>query len=49
MSYDSGSMTRMLDRLERGAGRPLAREQDRRMIELTLTERGAEAARALRR
>ncbi|MDN7916049.1 MarR family winged helix-turn-helix transcriptional regulator [Burkholderia cepacia] len=48
MSYDSGSMTRMLDRLERKGLIARSRsEQDRRMIELTLTERGAEAARAL--
>jgi len=48
MSYDSGSMTRMLDRLERkGLVARSRSEQDRRMIELTLTERGAEAARAL--
>lgn len=48
MSYDSGSMTRMLDRLERkGLVARSRSEQDRRMIELTLTERGADAARAL--
>ncbi|WP_459741129.1 MarR family winged helix-turn-helix transcriptional regulator, partial [Pseudomonas aeruginosa] len=48
MSYDSGSMPLMLDRLERKGLIARARsEQDRRMIELTLTERGLEAARAL--
>ncbi|AOK03415.1 MarR family transcriptional regulator [Burkholderia sp. AU19243] len=48
MSYDSGSMTRMLDRLERkGLVARSRSEQDRRVIELTLTERGADAARAL--
>ncbi|WP_306715452.1 MarR family winged helix-turn-helix transcriptional regulator [Burkholderia dolosa] len=48
MAYDSGSMTRMLDRLERkGLVARSRSEQDRRMIELTLTERGADAARAL--
>ncbi|MGU7784030.1 MarR family winged helix-turn-helix transcriptional regulator [Burkholderia sp. PU8-34] len=48
MSYDSGSMTRLLDRLERKGFIARARsEQDRRVIELSLTERGAEAARAL--
>ncbi|AOI68968.1 MarR family transcriptional regulator [Burkholderia ubonensis] len=48
MAYDSGSMTRMLDRLERKGFIARSRsEQDRRVIELTLTERGADAARAL--
>ncbi|MBU9563271.1 MarR family transcriptional regulator [Burkholderia multivorans] len=48
MAYDSGSMTRMLDRLERKGLIARSRsEQDRRMIELALTERGADAARAL--
>ncbi|WP_179403404.1 MarR family winged helix-turn-helix transcriptional regulator [Burkholderia guangdongensis] len=48
LSYDSGSMTRMLDRLERKGFVSRARsEQDRRVIELTLTERGADAAHAL--
>jgi DNA-binding MarR family transcriptional regulator len=48
LSYDSGSMTRMLDRLERKGfvGRTRS-AQDRRVIELTLTERGVDAARAL--
>ena len=41
-------ISRMLDRLERkGLVARSRSEQDRRMIELTLTERGAEAARAL--
>ncbi|CAN0617508.1 Transcriptional regulator, MarR family [Burkholderia multivorans] len=48
LSYDSGSMTRMLDRLERKGFIARARSaQDRRVIELTLTGRGAEAAHAL--
>ncbi|RQS63461.1 MarR family transcriptional regulator [Burkholderia sp. Bp8963] len=48
MSYDSGSMTRLLDRLERKGFIVRSRsEQDRRVIELSLTERGADAARAL--
>ncbi|KVN23458.1 MarR family transcriptional regulator [Burkholderia pyrrocinia] len=48
MSYDSGSMTRLLDRLERKGFITRARsEQDRRVIELSLTAHGAEAARAL--
>ncbi len=48
LSYDSGSMTRMLDRLERKGFIARARSaQDRRVIELTLTGRGAEAARVL--
>lgn len=48
LSYDSGSMTRMLDRLERKGLIARARSaQDRRVIELTLTGRGAQAARAL--
>ncbi|KVD81787.1 MarR family transcriptional regulator [Burkholderia sp. ABCPW 14] len=48
MSYDSGSMTRMLDRLEKKGFVVRARsESDRRVIELALTERGAHAAQAL--
>ncbi|AOK48574.1 MarR family transcriptional regulator [Burkholderia sp. MSMB617WGS] len=48
MSYDSGSMTRMLDRLEKKGFVVRARsESDRRVIELALTERGAHAAKAL--
>ncbi|KVE26622.1 MarR family transcriptional regulator [Burkholderia singularis] len=48
LSYDSGSMTRMLDRLERKGFIARARsESDRRVIELALTERGAQAAQAL--
>ncbi|CAN0617320.1 Transcriptional regulator, MarR family [Burkholderia multivorans] len=48
LSYDSGSMTRMLDRLERKGFIARARSaHDRRVIELTLTGRGAEAASAL--
>ncbi|SAK42266.1 MarR family transcriptional regulator [Caballeronia hypogeia] len=45
MSYDSGSMTRMLDRLEKKGFVSRARsEADRRIVELELTERGREAA-----
>lgn len=45
LSYDSGSMTRMLDRLEKKGFVVRARsESDRRVIELALTERGAGAA-----
>ncbi|BBU28838.1 MarR family transcriptional regulator [Burkholderia sp. THE68] len=45
MSYDSGSMTRMLDRLEKKGFVSRARsEADRRMVELSLTERGRDAA-----
>ncbi|MET5020599.1 MarR family transcriptional regulator, partial [Burkholderia pseudomallei] len=48
LSYDSGSMTRMLDRLEKMGFVVRARsESDRRVIELAQTERGAHAARAL--
>jgi DNA-binding MarR family transcriptional regulator len=48
MSYDSGSMTRMLDRLERKGFVARGRsEADRRMVELTLTPQGIEAARQL--
>ena len=48
MSYDSGSMTRMLDRLEKKGF--IARNRsdaDRRMVELELTPEGKEAARVL--
>lgn len=48
LSYDSGSMTRLLDRLEKKDFISRARSaSDRRVIELSLTARGAEAARAL--
>lgn len=48
LSYDSGSMTRMLDRLEKKG--LLTRERsgaDRRIVELKLTEAGHDAARRL--
>ncbi len=45
MSYDSGSMTRMLDRLEKKGFLSRARsDADRRIVELSLTERGRDAA-----
>jgi DNA-binding MarR family transcriptional regulator len=45
MSYDSGSMTRMLDRLEKkGFIVRIRSEADRRMVELELTQLGREAA-----
>lgn len=45
LSYDSGSMTRMLDRLEKkGLLARCRSSEDRRVIELTLTERGRSAA-----
>lgn len=45
MSYDSGSMTRMLDRLEKkGFVRRTRSDADRRIVELRLTERGQDAA-----
>ncbi|CCD41396.1 Transcriptional regulator, MarR family [Candidatus Paraburkholderia kirkii UZHbot1] len=48
MSYDSGSMTRMLDRLEKkGFVSRTRSELDRRMVELNLTARGREAAERL--
>ncbi|SAL18654.1 MarR family transcriptional regulator [Caballeronia turbans] len=48
MSYDSGSMTRMLDRLEKKGFVSRARsEADRRVVELSLTERGRDAAKRL--
>jgi DNA-binding MarR family transcriptional regulator len=45
MSYDSGSMTRMLDRLEKKGfiGRTRS-DADRRIVELNLTDRGRAAA-----
>lgn len=48
LSYDSGSMTRMLDRLEKKGFIARTRSaSDRRVIELALTERGGLAAQAL--
>ncbi|SAK73208.1 MarR family winged helix-turn-helix transcriptional regulator [Caballeronia ptereochthonis] len=48
MSYDSGSMTRMLDRLEKkGFVSRTRSEVDRRIVELNLTGRGREAAERL--
>jgi DNA-binding MarR family transcriptional regulator len=48
MSYDSGSMTRMLDRLEKkGFLNRTRSEADRRIVELKLTQRGEEAAKRL--
>ncbi|SAL48571.1 MarR family transcriptional regulator [Caballeronia peredens] len=45
MSYDSGSMTRMLDRLEKKGFVSRTRSAaDRRIVELSLTERGRDAA-----
>ncbi|SAK51485.1 MarR family transcriptional regulator [Caballeronia glebae] len=45
LSYDSGSMTRMLDRLEKKGFVSRARsEVDRRIVDLSLTERGRDAA-----
>jgi DNA-binding MarR family transcriptional regulator len=45
MSYDSGSMTRMLDRLEKKGFVSRTRSAaDRRIVELSLTERGRIAA-----
>jgi DNA-binding MarR family transcriptional regulator len=45
MSYDSGSMTRMLDRLEKkGFVSRTRSESDRRIVELSLTGRGRDAA-----
>jgi DNA-binding MarR family transcriptional regulator len=48
MSYDSGSMTRMLDRLEKKGF--LVRERsaaDRRVVKIALTDKGRSAARQL--
>ncbi|TCG02177.1 MarR family transcriptional regulator [Paraburkholderia strydomiana] len=48
MSYDSGSMTRLLDRLEnKGFVSRTRSNADRRMIKLELTPRGHDAARQL--
>ncbi|MGF6722809.1 DNA-binding MarR family transcriptional regulator [Paraburkholderia sp. GAS41] len=50
MSYDSGSMTRMLDRLEKKGFIVRTRsDADRRMVELELTPHGREVARQLPR
>jgi DNA-binding MarR family transcriptional regulator len=48
MSYDSGSMTRLLDRLEKKGFVVRTRsDADRRMVKLELTAQGQEAARQL--
>jgi DNA-binding MarR family transcriptional regulator len=48
MSYDSGSMTRLLDRLEKKGFVSRSRSaEDRRVIKLELTVQGHEAARQL--
>jgi DNA-binding MarR family transcriptional regulator len=48
MSYDSGSMTRLLDRLEKKGFVVRTRsDADRRMVKLELTPQGREAARQL--
>jgi DNA-binding MarR family transcriptional regulator len=48
MSYDSGSMTRLLDRLEKkGFVMRTRSDADRRMVKLELTPQGHEAARQL--
>ncbi|MGF6569986.1 DNA-binding MarR family transcriptional regulator [Paraburkholderia sp. GAS333] len=48
MSYDSGSMTRLLDRLEKKGFVVRTRsDADRRMVKLELTPQGDEAARQL--
>jgi DNA-binding MarR family transcriptional regulator len=48
MSYDSGSMTRMLDRLEKKGFIVRTRsEADRRMVQLDLTPHGREVAQQL--
>jgi DNA-binding MarR family transcriptional regulator len=50
MSYDSGSMTRMLDRLEKKGFIVRTRsDADRRMVELDLTPHGREVAQQLPR
>ena len=50
MSYDSGSMTRMLDRLEKKGFIVRTRSHaDRRMVELELTPHGREVAQQLPR
>lgn len=48
MSYDSGSMTRLLDRLEKKGFVVRTRsDEDRRMVKLELTAKGQDAARQL--
>jgi DNA-binding MarR family transcriptional regulator len=48
MSYDSGSMTRLLDRLEKKGFVVRSRsDTDRRMVKLELTQQGHEAAQQL--
>jgi DNA-binding MarR family transcriptional regulator len=48
MSYDSGSMTRLLDRLEKKGFIVRSRSSDdRRMVKLELTQQGHDAARQL--
>ena len=48
LSYDTGSMTRMLDRLEKkGFIERRRSSEDRRVVELALTAQGQEAARRL--
>lgn len=48
LSYDTGSMTRMLDRLEKkGFVERQRSNEDRRVVELALTAQGQEAARQL--
>jgi len=48
LSYDTGSMTRMLDRLEKKGFLVRQRSQsDRRVVELALTAQGREAAQQL--
>jgi DNA-binding MarR family transcriptional regulator len=48
MSYDSGSMTRLLDRLEKKGFIVRSRSDiDRRMVKLELTQQGHDAARQL--
>jgi DNA-binding MarR family transcriptional regulator len=50
MSYDSGSMTRLLDRLEKKGFIVRSRSSDdRRMVKLELTQQGHDAARELPR
>ncbi|MFP3608176.1 MarR family transcriptional regulator, partial [Paraburkholderia sp. SIMBA_053] len=48
MSYDSGSMTRLLDRLEKkGFLQRTRSDADHRMVKLELTPQGHEAAQQL--
>ena len=48
LSYDTGSMTRLLDRLEKKGFLVRQRSQaDRRVVELVLTDAGRDAARQL--